>query len=360
MKSISIPHRAAASLFGLAWLALGALTSFGQNDRRAGDLLRQPEEWFRGAEGRRITTNVLSWQSAAGSWPKNQSTTRTPYVGDNAGLKGTFDNGATTDEIRFLARAFLATREERCRQAVRRGLDHILAAQYPTGGWPQYAPPPEKSYHRHITFNDGTMVRLMELLREVASAPTFDGVDPARRAASRKAFDRGVACILQCQIRVHGRLTVWCAQHDEKDLTPKSGRSYELASLSGAESAGILRLLMSLDHPDAATIDAIQAGVDWFASARITGWKIGRDGGNKVLIADADAPPLWARFYNLETGRPFFCGRDGVPKDNFNEIEAERRNGYAWHGNWGESVAQDYAKWSKNRAPAPGAPPAPK
>src|SRR5678815_3789722 len=89
MKSISIPHRVAASLFGLAWLALGALTSFGQNDRRAGDLLRQPEEWFRGAEGRRITTNVLSWQSAAGSWPKNRSTTRTPYVGDNAGLKGT-------------------------------------------------------------------------------------------------------------------------------------------------------------------------------------------------------------------------------------------------------------------------------
>jgi hypothetical protein len=35
------------------------------------------------------------------------------------------------------ARSFIQTKDERCRSAYVRGLDHILKAQYPTGGWPQ-------------------------------------------------------------------------------------------------------------------------------------------------------------------------------------------------------------------------------
>ena len=27
-----------------------------------------------------------------------------------------------------------------------------------------------------------------------------------------------------------------------------------------------------------------------------------------------DCPTLWARFYELETNRPFFCDRDGIKK----------------------------------------------
>jgi PelA/Pel-15E family pectate lyase len=49
------------------------------------------------------------------------------------------------------------------RDAFTRGLDHILAARYPTGGWPQSSPP-GSGYHRHITFNDNAMVNLMSLV----------------------------------------------------------------------------------------------------------------------------------------------------------------------------------------------------
>lgn len=350
-------HRSAALLLALVVLTVGTFTSPGQSGQRAGAFLKQSDEWFRSEEGRRITENVLSWQSLPGSWPKNKSTTSVPYTGDSKSLKGTFDNGATADEIRFLARAFRATQDQRCHQSLLKGLDHILAAQYPTGGWPQYAPPPAKSYHRHITFNDGTMARLLELLREAVSSPDFDFVGPARRASAQQAFDRGLACILKCQISVNGKLTVWCAQHDEKDLSPRPARSYELVSLSGAESAGILRLLMSLEHPNADVIRAVEAGAAWYASAKITGLRQAREGRDKVMIADPDAPPLWARFYEIETGRPLFSGRDGVPKYQFNEIESERRNGYAWYGTWGKQVAADYAKWSKKwLKPAPDSP----
>ncbi len=342
-----------APLWPGAWalsIALGfasVCASSAQDGRRASAFLQRSAEWFRGEEGRRIATNILSWQAEPGDWPKNQSTTRAPYTGDRSRLKGTFDNGATTDELRFLATAYQATRDERCLRAFLKGLDHILAAQYPTGGWPQFAPPPADTYHRHITFNDGSMVRVMEFLREVATSPRFDFVAPARRESARRAFDRGIDCILKCQIRINDHLTVWCAQHDEKDLSPRSGRKYELVSLSGAESAGILHLLMSLDEPRPEIVRAVQAGAEWFASARITGIRQVRENRNKVIVADTNAPPLWARFYDLRTGRPMFVGRDGIPKANLADIEAERRNGYAWYGLWGEQVAADYAQWSK-------------
>ena len=311
-----------------------------------GSLAKKPDDWYRSPEGRRAAATILSWQSIAGSWPKNKDTTAQPFTGDPKTLSGTFDNGATTGELRFLARAFRATNDAQYQKAFLKGVDHILQAQYPTGGWPQFYPP-SKQYHRHITFNDSAMVRLMEFLREVATSADYAFVDADQRKAALASFDRGIQCILKCQITAQGKLTVWCAQHDEIDLSPRPGRKYELVSLSGAESVGILHLLMSLDQPTPDIILAIQAGVAWFEAAKLTGIRQTRVNGNKVIVPDPNAPPLWARFYEIETGRPIFCGRDGVKKYNLSEIESERRNGYGWYGDWGARVAQDYALWKQ-------------
>ncbi len=72
--------------------------------------------------------------------------------------------------------------------------------------------------------------------------------------------------------------------------------------------------------------------------------------GDKKIVPDRGAPPLWARFYEISTNRPFFCGRDGVKKDSLAAIEAERRNGYAWYGEWGRRVLERYARWEDARA----------
>ena len=125
----------------------------------------------------------------------------------------------------------------------------MLEAQYSNGGWPQFHPPPRDTYHRHITFNDNAMVRLMEFVREVATNRSYDFVSREQRQAARAAFERGVECILKCQVRVNGQLTAWCAQHDEKDFRPRPARTFELVSLSGSESVGIVRLLMSVEKP---------------------------------------------------------------------------------------------------------------
>jgi pectate lyase len=310
----------------------------------AENLTDKPDRWFSSEEGRRAMACILSWQSERGDWPKNKDTTTAEYTGDRAQLRGTFDNGATVGELRALARAFRVTGDDRYRTAVISGFDHILEAQYPNGGWPQYFPL-SKSYHRHITFNDGSMIRVMEFLRDTATFEDFAFLDVDRRAAAARAIERGIACIVKCQVVVNGKPTVWCAQHDEVTLAPANARAYELASLSGAESAGILTYLMTLEAPAPEVIEAVKNGAAWFALASIDGFRYRKSGSEPSLIADPSAGPLWARFYEIETNRPIFCDRDGVVKYDIEEIGSERRGGYSWYGSWGEGVAKAFDKW---------------
>lgn len=320
----------------------------------AAPYLKKPDAWFATPEAKAVAATILSYQSDYGGWPKNTDTVDKPYTGDRKELKPTFDNGATTDELRFLARSFNATKDAAFQKAFAKGLDYILKAQYPNGGWPQYIPL-SKQYHRHITFNDGAMVRVMEFLREVHDSPVYAFVPEKDRQAAIEAFTKGVDCILKCQILVDGKPTVWCAQHDEVTLKPANARAYELASFSGSESVGITRLLMSLEKPSPEVKRAVEGAVAWFEASRIKGIRIDSKpdprspkGTDKVVVPDPKAPDLWARFYDLKTGKPYFCDRDGIPKPNLADIGYERRNGYSWYGTYAASMLEkDYPDWKK-------------
>jgi len=307
-------------------------------------LLEKPDPWFASEPGIEAIENVLSWQTEQGDWPKNQDTARRSFKGDRSSLQGTFDNAATTGELRLLARARRVTGDARYAMAFEKGFDHILAAQYPNGGWPQYFPL-RKGYYSHITFNDDCMIRLMRFLRDATTTDDFAFLDSHRRAAANDAIDRGIDCILKCQVVVGGTSTVWCAQHDEVTLAASSARAYELASLSGSESAGILKFLMSLEDPNPEVIRCVNEGVTWFKSTRIDGYRYIRSGSEPNLVRDLSARTLWARFYEIESNRPIFCDRDGMLKYDIEQIGSERRVGYAWYGNWGESLLRVHAKW---------------
>ncbi|NQV33890.1 MAG: pectate lyase, partial [Phycisphaeraceae bacterium] len=261
------------------------------------------------------------------------------------------------DEIRYLAKAYASLRDERYRQAAMKGLQFLVKAQYHNGGWPQYYPI-ARGYSRHITFNDNAMIGVMSLFRDIVQGkPEFGFVNHGMRQQMAKANDRGIECILECQIEVNGKKTAWCAQHDEKTLEPRKARSYELASLSGAESVKIVRFLMAIEDPSPKVVDAIESAVAWFKQVKIVGKKIktiqdqsapkGRD---RVIVEAPSAPPLWARFYKIETMRPFFCSRDGIPKYRLSEISHERRNGYSWLGTYADDLLDEaYPAWLKKR-----------
>ncbi|QDT06494.1 Pectic acid lyase [Rubripirellula lacrimiformis] len=323
---------------------MGAVSTSLNAGTPAENLCRKPAVWFDSPAGQETMRIVLSWQSDHGDWPKNTDTTNKVFSGDRSTLRGTFDNGATTGELRLLAHAFQATNDPRYKQAFVKGLDHILNAQYANGGWPQYFPL-RKGYYTHITFNDNCMIRLLQFLGDIAAAPEFGFLDQEHQRAAQKAIDRGIDCIVKCQIVVNGTATVWCAQHDEVTLAAAKARAYELPSLSGAESAGILKYLMSLDNPDAHVIRCVHDGVGWFETAKIDGFRYQKSGTGAALTPDPSARPLWARFYEIESNRPFFCDRDGIPKYDIQQIGSERRSGYTWYGNWGESLINQFAKW---------------
>ncbi len=321
------------------------LVNIGKVEGRARDYLKKEDGWFKSKEGQERLRNVLSWQAANGSWPKNMDTTGRRYDGGRGKLRGTFDNGATVWELRLLARAYGVTGDGRVKAAFMTGVKGILGAQYENGGWPQSIG--ARGYGLHITFNDGVMVGLMTFLREVSERKAYDFVGKKIRGDSAEAFEKGVECILNCQIKVKGKLAVWCAQHDRKTLAVRGARSYEHPSLSGGESAGVVLLLMSLDKPSMEIRTAIRAAVAWYKGARIEGIKVVTRGGERKVVREKRAGVLWARFYEIETGRPIFSGRDGVIKYRFEEIEAERRNGYAWYVNSGKKVSREWEKWKK-------------
>jgi len=324
------------------------------------DSLKQPAEWYSSDEAVRVADNVLLYQHDEGGWSKNIDMARVLTEAERAELLrlkkesgSNIDNGATHTQLAYLARVYTARKLERHREAFLRGLDYLLAAQYENGGWPQYYPL-RKGYYTRVTFNDGAMVNVMRLLRDVArrkSAYLF--VDEARRLRAERAVEKGVELILKAQVVVGGRKTVWGAQHDETTLAPAPARKFEPASLSAGESVGVVRFLMSVERPDARVVEAVEAAVEWFRQTQVRGlrWVERRDpklpgGYAREAVADPQAPPVWARFYEIGTNRPVFAGRDGVVKYSVAEIDEERRNGYGWYVEEpAELLEKDYPAW---------------
>lgn len=324
---------------------------------------QQPADWFTSAEARAVADNVLLYQYPSGGWQKNVDMAKPLSPAEKADLAerahddATIDNGATHTQIRFLARMAVVTGEERYRAATLRGIDYLLAAQYANGGWPQYFPL-RKGYYTHITFNDDAMISVLEVLRDVAAGTEyFARVDEARRARGADAVRRGIECILRCQIVIDGVKTAWCAQHDEVTFAPAQARKYEHPSLTGFETVGVVRFLMSIEQPSPEVIQAIEAAVAWLEHAKITGIRIEHPpapelphGHDRVVVADPPAPPVWARFYEIrstkEKARPIFSGRDGVIRYNLTEIEAERRGGYRWYIDEPRALLEkEYPRW---------------
>jgi PelA/Pel-15E family pectate lyase len=349
----------------LAWTFLSPWTVAGAIAQTASvtwnRALDQPPAWYASAEAVRIADNVLLYQHENGGWEKNIDMARVladserPHLREDSQGGTTIDNGGTYTQVRYLARVYDATHDVRFRGGMLRGVDFLLAAQYPNGGWPQFYPI-RQGYYEHVTFNDDAMIGVMRLLRDVAQArPPFASVDVARRERAAAAIAKGLDIILKTQVVVDGTLTAWCAQYDHTTLRCAKARAYELPSLSGGESADIVRYLMDIETPTPAIVRAVESAVRWFDAVKLSGLAVvvKRDstlprGFDRVVVADPSAPPLWARFYAIGTNEPMFVGRDGIIRDSLAEIEHERRIGYNYLGGWArELLATEYPAWKR-------------
>ena len=272
---------------------------------------KMPEEWYASDEARSIAEVVMAVQKTNGGWMKNSQMHKLTEeeMMDLMRKKrehSCLDNYATTQEMRFLAHVYRYNKDERYRTSFLRGLEMILAAQKGSGGWSQYWPLSGKgSYQDYITFNDDLITNVMLLLRDVYTneGDFQDIADAATRARCRTAFDRGIACILRCQIDDEGVPSVWCAQHDTVTFLPAEGRPHELPTFCGSESAALLEFLMSIENPSEEVQASIEAAVAWLDTHKLENKAIERytndRGEDDRRIVDQPGNALWGRFMQL-------------------------------------------------------------
>jgi PelA/Pel-15E family pectate lyase len=332
------------------------------------DNLIQPEKGqprYKEEEVAAIADNILLFQRNNGGWPKNydMQVVLTPeqkaqLIRTKNSLHTTIDNSTTYTQIDYLAQAYARLKDKRYEKAAVKGIGFLLQAQYPNGGWPQYYPIEQGRYSRYITFNDDAYIGVMKLLKKIVdhdSAYAF--LDGLTRKQVQTAFDKGLDCILKCQIVDMGKLTAWCQQHDNTDLTPAWARAFEPPSICNGESAGIVLFLMSLDNPSPAVIQSVKSAVEWFRLSEIHGIRIKTIPAapeksiyktlttDKVVMEDSLAPVIWTRYYELETHRPLFCDRNSKFLYKLSDVSRERRVGYAWYTYAPQKVLDSYSKW---------------
>jgi len=321
----------------------------------------EDKDWFASDEAMKISNIVLLFQKDIGGWPKNmqpQNLTddekRAIILKEENNVGATIDNGATTQEMIFLSKVYKERKDPRLRIGFLKGLDYLLEAQYESGGWPQFYPLKE-GYYSHITFNDDAMVNVLRLLKDVYDSNTYNHlkIPNAKKSAAEFAFEKGIECIIRTQYLQNGNLTAWCAQYDENTLQPAKARAYELPSLSGSESAEILKLLMEIEYPKLQVKASINAAAAWFKKTKIDGireirtYNVNGKVVDKKIVQDSNSGPLWARFMELNDNTPFFCDRDGIKKFSLSEIGEERRNGYKWYTDEPKDALAYYQIWQE-------------
>ena len=315
---------------------------------------------YAGDEAKQLADAILSYQTPTGGWSKHIGFSRGPRKpgmqwtsqnepGQPAHYVATFDNNSTTEEMYFLANVWLATKCEDCKAGFSKGLNFIFAAQFPNGGWPQVYPL-EGGYHDDITFNDDAMTHVLELLHGITlDEPSFAFLDDSQRKQAAAALAAGLRCLIETQIAQNGKQTVWCSQYDSLTLQPASARKMEPATLSGLESAHLLKFLMTLTNPAPEVVATIEGGLKWLDDAKITGISKAKVNGKTTYETNAASTEVyWARFYDLTNGRPIFPGRDGIIYDTFAAMAAKNKIGYDYYTTQpGSIVKNGQKKWRK-------------
>lgn len=222
-------------------------------------------------------------------------------------IHSVLDDDTTQAALRHLMAVDQLVKDEKVRDAVAYGLDALLKAQLPKGGWPQVfgQPEPEQKtgpyvkieldgsrttherptrYWHYATFNDGAIndciAGCLEAHERYKEQRFLD--------AGRKAGD----FIVLSQLKPPQ--AGWAQQYTH-DLKPEWARKFEPPAACSAVAVRNIRSLIEvwLATGDAKYLEPIPAALDWLERSRLPGGK-----------------PRWARFYELGTNRPLYFVKD--------------------------------------------------
>ncbi|MEQ9410779.1 MAG: pectate lyase [Fuerstiella sp.] len=228
--------------------------------------------------------------------------------GDEAGRdnRTTFDDNKTQSALMLLMHVdeALDFQDATIHEAVQFSLQHILAAQYSNGAWPQQydtpaapeaSPPirasypetwsrthPKQKYIGHYTFNDGNMSHIVDMLLEAGRIyHRDDWIQGARRTGE-------FMLLAQLPEPQPG----WAQQYNA-EMHPAWARKFEPPAITGGEAQGVMRTLLTLYRftGEKRFIQTLPQALAYY---------------RRSLLPDGRL----ARFYELRTNRPLYFSRD--------------------------------------------------
>lgn len=191
-------------------------------------------------------------------------------------------------------------------------LDKLIAAQYPIGAWPQrFRTPPDHSqfpvrrasypetwpkkwpgpdYQSHYTFNDNSIADAIDMMLEayrIYNEPRF-----------KAAAEKGGQFILMAQMP--DPQPAWAQQYN-REMHPAWARVFEPPSVTGGESQGIMRILMTLyrETGDRKYLEPIPRALAYLKKSFVART-------NAEVFRRLPEGPVVARFYELKTNRPLY------------------------------------------------------
>lgn len=224
------------------------------------------------------------------------------------------DDNVTQAAVRVLMRVDqeLGFSDQAIHEGALFALDKLIAAQYPVGAWPQrFRTPPDHSqfpvrrasypeswpkkwpgpdYQGHYTFNDNSIADVIDMMLEAARIYN----EPRFKAAAEK----GGQFILMAQMPEPQ--PAWAQQYD-RDMHPAWARVFEPPAVTGGESQGIMRILMTLyrETGDKKYLEPIPKALAYLKKSFVE-----RTGAE--VFRRLPAGPVVARFYELKTNRPLY------------------------------------------------------
>jgi len=218
----------------------------------------------------------------------------------------TLDDDTTQAALRFLMKVDKATEfeDERLHECVTYGLNALLEVQYPNGAWPQrFTGPPDASefpvvkasypeswpreypardYMRDYTFNDNTIADVIDTFLDAAEI--YD--DDRFRAAALKGGD------FMLLAQMPDPQPAWAQQYD-RDMHPVWARKFEPPAVTGGESQGVMRSLITLARRtgEKRFLEPIPRAIAYLRASALPDGRL-------------------ARFYELRTNTPLYFTKD--------------------------------------------------
>jgi len=244
---------------------------------------------------------------------------------DPAGRRGssTLDDNKTQSALSLLmelAHTDACKDDAAFRFALKFGLDGLLAAQAPNGGWGQHydgpadaAAPvvkaripaewpriwPAVDYTSFYTLNDGNLQAVMRLLLRASELEK----DERFLAAAKKLGD----FLLLAQLP--GPQPAWAQQYN-REMEPAWARKFEPPAVSSIESVSAINALIELwlATGEEKWLQTLRPAIAWLEKSKLP------DG-------------RWARFYELGTNKPLYC-KAGTYEITFDDSDLPDHYGF--------------------------------